>query len=154
MSIEQSSMSGGTRGRSFTGLFAPPLTFDFCLSTSIPVLTTSTCVVAWPQGDQFLGGGMWHTGPGPSYPMAFTSVLYPGRCLAVELAISWAYWKLPKGNSPRTQDPNRTFRPSELFRPGASSDSVETSSFSSSYQTLVVCLRPLHQPRCCRQRQG
>jgi hypothetical protein len=34
------------------------LTFDFCLSTSIPVLTTSTCVVAWPQGDQFLGGGM------------------------------------------------------------------------------------------------
>ena len=34
------------------------LTFDFCLSTSIPVLTTSTYVVAWPQGDQFLGGGM------------------------------------------------------------------------------------------------
>ena len=33
-------------------------TFDFCLSTSIPVLTTSTCAVAWPQGDQFLGGGM------------------------------------------------------------------------------------------------
>ena len=32
--------------------------FDFCLSTSIPVLTTSTYVVAWPQGDQFLGGGM------------------------------------------------------------------------------------------------
>ena len=31
--------------------------FDFCLSTSIPVLTTSTYVVAWPQGDQFLGGG-------------------------------------------------------------------------------------------------
>ena len=35
-------------------------TFDFCLSTSIPVLTTSTCVVAWPQGDQLLGGGPWH----------------------------------------------------------------------------------------------
>ena len=34
------------------------LDFDFCLSTSIPVLTTSTYVVAWPQGDQFLGGGM------------------------------------------------------------------------------------------------
>ena len=34
------------------------LFFDFCLSTSIPVLTTSTYVVAWPQGDQFLGGGM------------------------------------------------------------------------------------------------
>ena len=33
-----------------------PLTFDFCLRTSIPVLTTSTYVVAWPQGDQFLGG--------------------------------------------------------------------------------------------------
>ena len=28
------------------------LTFDFCLSTSIPVLTTSSYVVAWPQGDQ------------------------------------------------------------------------------------------------------
>ena len=25
-----------------------------------PVLTTSTYVVAWPQGDQFLGGGPWH----------------------------------------------------------------------------------------------
>ena len=24
------------------------------------VLTTSTHVVAWPQGDQFLGGGAWH----------------------------------------------------------------------------------------------
>ena len=35
-------------------------TFDFCLSTSIPVLTTSTYVVAWPQGDQLLGGGPWH----------------------------------------------------------------------------------------------
>jgi hypothetical protein len=34
--------------------------FDFCLSTSIPVLTTSTYVVAWPQGDQLLGGGPWH----------------------------------------------------------------------------------------------
>ena len=32
-------------------------TFDFCLSTSIPVLTTSTYVVAWPQGDHILGGG-------------------------------------------------------------------------------------------------
>ena len=32
------------------------LTFDFCLSTPNPVLTTSTCVVAWPQGDQ---GGSW-----------------------------------------------------------------------------------------------
>ena len=32
--------------------------FDFCLSTSIPVLTTSTYVVAWPQGDQFLGGDL------------------------------------------------------------------------------------------------
>ena len=36
------------------------LSFDFCLSTSIPVLTTSTYVVAWPQGDQLLGGGPWH----------------------------------------------------------------------------------------------
>ena len=34
--------------------------FDFCLSTSIPVSTTSTYVVAWPQGDQLLGGGPWH----------------------------------------------------------------------------------------------
>ena len=35
--------------------------FDFCLSTSIPVLTTSTYVVAWPQGDQILGGGACDT---------------------------------------------------------------------------------------------
>ena len=34
------------------------LSFDFCLRTSIPVLTTSTRLVAWPQGDQFLGGGL------------------------------------------------------------------------------------------------
>jgi hypothetical protein len=27
---------------------------------SQPVLTTSTYVVAWPQGDQLLGGGPWH----------------------------------------------------------------------------------------------
>ena len=40
----------------FAGRGAAP-TFDFCLSTSIPVLTTSTYVVAWPQGDQLLGGG-------------------------------------------------------------------------------------------------
>ena len=26
-----------------------------------PVLTTSTQVVAWPQGDQFLGGGLKHS---------------------------------------------------------------------------------------------
>ena len=29
--------------------------FYFCLSTSIPILTTGTYVVAWPQGDQLLG---------------------------------------------------------------------------------------------------
>ena len=40
------------------------LTFDFCLSTSIPVLTTSTYVVAWPQGDQILGGGLVTQGHG------------------------------------------------------------------------------------------
>ena len=45
--------------RSATGLgLGAPLTFDFCLSTSIPVLTTSKYVVAWPQGDQFLGGDL------------------------------------------------------------------------------------------------
>ena len=42
-----------------------PLTFDFCLSTPIPVspipvFTAITYVVAWPQGDQLLGGGPWH----------------------------------------------------------------------------------------------
>ena len=48
---------------------------------STPVLTASTYGVAWPQGDQFLGGDLWHTAMAPS-PMAFASVLYPGRCLA------------------------------------------------------------------------
>ena len=66
----------------YSGTRRRTLTFDFCLSTSIPVLTTSTYVVSWPQGDQFLGGDLWHTGPWPSSPMAFASVLYPGRCLA------------------------------------------------------------------------
>jgi hypothetical protein len=33
-------------------------TFDFVFETPIPV--------AWPQGDHFLDGGWWQTGPGPS----------------------------------------------------------------------------------------
>ena len=40
------------------------MVFDFCFSTSIPVLTTSTYVVAWPQGDQILGGGLVAQGQG------------------------------------------------------------------------------------------
>ena len=35
------------------------LTLTFVLVPQ-PVLTTSTHVVAWPQGDQLLGGGPWH----------------------------------------------------------------------------------------------
>ena len=42
--------------------------FEFCLRTSTHFCITSTDEVAWPQGDEFLGGGMWHTGPGPSFP--------------------------------------------------------------------------------------
>ena len=34
-------------------------TFNFVLVPQ-PVLTTSTNAVAWPQGDQLLGGGPWH----------------------------------------------------------------------------------------------
>ena len=34
------------------------VTFDFCLSTSTHFWTTSTDEVAWPQGDQLLGGGL------------------------------------------------------------------------------------------------
>ena len=49
---------GGREGGREGGRKGLRRTFDFCLSTSIPVLTTSTYVVAWPQGDQFLGGGM------------------------------------------------------------------------------------------------
>ena len=45
---------GGARSEGGLG------SFDFCLGTSIPVLTTSTHVAAWPQGDQLLGGGPWH----------------------------------------------------------------------------------------------
>ena len=48
----------GTRDEAGPPEKAKVFDFDFCLSTSIPVLTTSTCVVAWPQGDQFLGGGI------------------------------------------------------------------------------------------------
>ena len=50
-------------------------------------------------------------GESPRNPLAFASVLCPGRCLAVELANSCAYWELPNGNAQRTQDPSRTFTP-------------------------------------------
>ena len=39
-------------------------TFDFCLSTSIPVLTTNIDEVAWPQGAQIFGGGLVTQGQG------------------------------------------------------------------------------------------
>ena len=48
--------------------------FFFCLSTSIPVLTTGTYVVAWR--------GPMAQGKSSRSPLAFASVLYPGRCLA------------------------------------------------------------------------
>ena len=57
----------GCFGKKYTGschvpvqfhVYVIELTFDFCLRTSIPVLTTSTNVVAWPQGDQLLGGDL------------------------------------------------------------------------------------------------
>ena len=61
-----------------------------------PVLTTSTYVVAWPQGDQLLGGGPWHKanlpathwlslpfytpeGASPLSPLAFISRLVVER---------------------------------------------------------------------------
>ena len=44
----------------------PSLDFDFCLSTSISVLTTSTYVVAWPQISCWEGGhGTRQTSPQP-----------------------------------------------------------------------------------------
>ena len=93
-------------------------------------------------------------GKSPRNPLAFASVLYPGRCPEVELANSCAYWELPNGNAQRTQDPSRTFTPAEFSLSAASSFSSEASSFSSSWQALVVCLRPLHQlRRFCRRRQ-
>ena len=41
------------------------LTFVLCLS---PFWITSTDKVSWPQGDQFLGWGMWHSCQGPPAP--------------------------------------------------------------------------------------
>ena len=35
------------------------LTLTF-VSVPQPVLTTSTYVASWPQGDQFMGGAPWH----------------------------------------------------------------------------------------------
>ena len=46
------------RGTASSAMVSPRPTSGGCLRTSIPVLTTSTCVVAWPQGDQFLGGDL------------------------------------------------------------------------------------------------
>jgi len=60
-------------------------------------------------------------GESPRNPLAFASVLCPGRCLAVELANSCAYWELPNGNAQRTQDPSRTFTPAEFSHSSASS---------------------------------
>ena len=82
-------------------------------------------------------------GESPRNPLAFASVLCPGRCLAVELVNSCAYWELPNGNAQRTQDLSRTFTPAEFSHSAASSFSSAASSFSSSCQALVVCLRPL-----------
>ena len=48
-------MTHGAMALQPNGFRMEGLTFDFCLSTSIPVLTTSTYVVAWPQGDRLLG---------------------------------------------------------------------------------------------------
>ena len=53
--------------------------FDFCLSTSIPVLTTSTYVVAWPQGDQILGGGLVAQGHGRTSEPGKHKKKYPRR---------------------------------------------------------------------------
>ena len=54
-------------------------------------------------------------GKSPRNPLAFASVLYPGRCLAVELAISWAYWKPPKGNPPGPRTLIDTVSPFQAF---------------------------------------
>ena len=56
-----------------------PASFDFCLSTSIPVLTTSTYVVAWPQGDQILGGGLVAQGHGRTSEPGKHKKKYPRR---------------------------------------------------------------------------
>ena len=41
------------------------MAFDFALVPQ-PVFTSSTHVVAWPQGDQLLGGGAWHKADPPA----------------------------------------------------------------------------------------
>ena len=71
-----------------------PLTFDFCLSTSIPVLTTGTCVVAWPQGDHFWVETCDTRGQGP-----------PAQWLSLPFYTPEGAWRLscqypePKGGS-------------------------------------------------------
>ena len=67
-------------------------------------------------------------GESPRNPLAFASVLCPGRCLAVELVNSCAYWELPNGNAQRTQDLSRTFTPAEFSHSAASSFSSAASS--------------------------
>ena len=76
-------------------------------------------------------------GKSPRNPLAFASVLYPGRCLAVELANTE-----PTGSS-QQGTPRGLRTTAELSRPGASSFSSAASTFPPSCQALVVCL-PLH----------
>ena len=67
------------------------LTFDFCLSTSIPVLTTSTHVVAWPQGDHILGGGLVAQGQGRTFAQSHNP-LPVGHRSSSNWGLAWVDW--------------------------------------------------------------
>ena len=107
------------------------LTFDFCLGTSTRFWTTSTDEVAWPQGDHFLSGGLYHRDVFPAtqwqmhcgevqlQPQSGSSLLRSfraataGKPRAPPLASGGFGWALrrPKSSRPRLRAPADLFRP-------------------------------------------
>ena len=58
----------------------PPQGRRLCLAFSLVpqhIFTAGSYVVAWPQGDQFLGGGVWHSDTRGQGRVTLTSVLVP-----------------------------------------------------------------------------
>ena len=68
--------------------------FEFCLSTSTQFWITSTDKGAWPQGDQFLGGGLVTHGelvPGARFWFSvLDGAACAGRFVEVDFLLLWA----------------------------------------------------------------
>ena len=110
------------------------------------VSTTSTCVVAWPQGDQLLGGRPWHKANLPAAHWLSLPFDTPEGAW-------WLSWQIPwPSGSPKKGTPRRLRAPTKLFRPGASSDSFKTSPFPPLEERGVRLARPFPGQHAMRRR--